>query len=94
MQDTANGASPIATDVDVPALNWIRLTRPQVQVIPMVQNLVDEKWDPDLLARAIGDEASRQRLIAALTTFVEENKFAGLCVDFEEPPPSARRRLC
>ena len=86
LQATTNGASPLATDVDAPALNLIRLTRPQVQVIPMVQNLIDEHWNPGLLAQAVGDEASRQKLISALTAFVETNKFAGLCVDFEEPP--------
>jgi cellulose synthase/poly-beta-1,6-N-acetylglucosamine synthase-like glycosyltransferase/peptidoglycan/xylan/chitin deacetylase (PgdA/CDA1 family)/spore germination protein YaaH len=85
LQDTTDGASPLATDVDVPALNWIRLSRPQVQIVPMFQNLVDEKWDSDLLARAVADEPSRQRLITDLTTFVEGNKFAGLCVDLEEP---------
>jgi cellulose synthase/poly-beta-1,6-N-acetylglucosamine synthase-like glycosyltransferase/peptidoglycan/xylan/chitin deacetylase (PgdA/CDA1 family) len=93
LQDADSGGNSLATDVDVPALNFIRQTRPQVQVIPMVQNLVDEKWNPDLLARTIADEPSRQRLIAALTTFVEENKFAGLCVDFEEPLPSSQANL-
>jgi cellulose synthase/poly-beta-1,6-N-acetylglucosamine synthase-like glycosyltransferase/peptidoglycan/xylan/chitin deacetylase (PgdA/CDA1 family)/spore germination protein YaaH len=93
LQDTTNGASPLATDVDAPALNLIRQTRPQVQVIPMVQNLVDEKWDSELLTQAVSDEASRQRLIVALTNFVETNKFAGLCVDFEEPPPATQPAL-
>ena len=88
-----NSTNPLATDVDAPALNWIRQTRPQVQVLPMVQNLVDEKWNADLLARAIGDEASRQKLINALTGFVEGNKFAGLCVDFEEPTPATQPAL-
>ncbi|MGH9932857.1 MAG: glycosyltransferase [Pyrinomonadaceae bacterium] len=93
LQDTAKGTSPLATEVDAPALNWIRLTRPQVRVIPMVQNLIDEKWTPDILAHAVGDEASRQKLISALTAFVEENKFAGLCLDFEEPPLATQPAL-
>src|SRR5258705_12219862 len=59
----------------------------------MVQNLIDEQWNPDLLARAVGDEVSRQKLIGALTTFVESNKFAGLCVDFEEPTPATQPAL-
>jgi cellulose synthase/poly-beta-1,6-N-acetylglucosamine synthase-like glycosyltransferase/peptidoglycan/xylan/chitin deacetylase (PgdA/CDA1 family) len=79
--------------VDIPALNLIRQTRPQVQVIPMVQNLMNEQWNPDLLAKAVGDESSRRRLISLLTTFVQENKFAGLCVDFEEPPATAQANL-
>src|SRR4030095_4231159 len=30
LQEPINGASPIATNIDAPALNWIRETRPQV----------------------------------------------------------------
>ena len=88
-----NKANPLVTDVDAPALNWIRQTRPQIQVIPMVQNLINEKWDSELLAHAIGDQTSRQTLISALTTFVESNKFAGLCVDFEEPTQATQPAL-
>jgi cellulose synthase/poly-beta-1,6-N-acetylglucosamine synthase-like glycosyltransferase/peptidoglycan/xylan/chitin deacetylase (PgdA/CDA1 family)/spore germination protein YaaH len=93
LQDPAAGSGPLATDIDAPALNFIRATHPQVQVIPMVQNLIDEKWNPELLAHAISDEASRQALISALTAFVEDNKFAGLCVDFEEPQAATRASL-
>jgi cellulose synthase/poly-beta-1,6-N-acetylglucosamine synthase-like glycosyltransferase/peptidoglycan/xylan/chitin deacetylase (PgdA/CDA1 family)/spore germination protein YaaH len=93
LEATSDGSTSLETDVDAPALNWIRLTRPQVQVIPMVQNLVDEKWQPDLLARAVGDEAGRQRLITALTDFVQQNKFPGVCIDFEEPPPATQQAL-
>src|SRR6266550_5024464 len=93
LQDSSNGESPLATDVHVPALNFIRQTRPQVRIIPMVQNLIDEKWDSGLLARNIADEASRQRLISSLTSFVEGNKFGGICVDFEEPPAASQANL-
>jgi cellulose synthase/poly-beta-1,6-N-acetylglucosamine synthase-like glycosyltransferase/peptidoglycan/xylan/chitin deacetylase (PgdA/CDA1 family) len=87
------GPNPLATDVHIPALNWIRLTRPEVRVLPMVQNVFNEKWQGDLLARTIADEPHRQNLIRLLTAFVEDNKFAGLCVDFEEPPPAAQANL-
>jgi peptidoglycan-N-acetylglucosamine deacetylase len=86
LQDTSNGASPIVVEMDVPALNLIRETRPQIRILPMVQNLIDDKWDADLLVRTISDEALRQRLVSALTTFVEQNKFGGVCLDFEEIP--------
>ena len=82
-----DGSNPLATDVDVPALNFIRQTRPQVRIIPMVQNLIDEKWNSGLLARNLADEASRQRLIGALTSFVEGNKFGGVCVAGVRSPP-------
>jgi cellulose synthase/poly-beta-1,6-N-acetylglucosamine synthase-like glycosyltransferase/peptidoglycan/xylan/chitin deacetylase (PgdA/CDA1 family)/spore germination protein YaaH len=87
------GDNPLATEVHAPALNYIRQTRPQVRIIPMVQNLLDEKWNPGLLARNIADESSRQRLIRALTDFVEGYKFGGLCVDFEEPPVASQGNL-
>jgi len=86
LQGAPDGTSNMVTDVDALALNLIRETRPQLQIIPMVQNLADEKWNPELLAKAVGDEASRQRLIAAITNLVEGNKFAGVCVDFESRP--------
>ena len=91
--DPGSGGNTLVTDVDVPALNFIRQTRPQVRVIAMVQNLVNEKWDSGLLARNIADEPSRQRLISAITSFVETNKFGGICVDFEEPPTASQANL-
>lgn len=93
LQNVADGANPLVTDVHIPALNWIRLTRPEVRILPMVQNVIDEKWDGELLAHAIADEPHRQLLINALTTFVQDNKFGGICVDFEEPPTAAQPNL-
>ncbi|HEY6118487.1 MAG TPA: polysaccharide deacetylase family protein, partial [Pyrinomonadaceae bacterium] len=88
-----DGDNPLATDVDIPALNLIRGTRPQTRIIPMVQNLSNDKWNSELLARWVGDEQSRRRLIGALDTFVEDNKFGGICVDFEELPPQSQPNL-
>ena len=90
---TANNSDPIDTDIDVPALNWIRETRPQVRILPMIQNVRDEKFDGDLLAQAVSDEQHRQTLINSLLTFVQENKFSGVSVDFEEPPAAAQPNL-
>jgi cellulose synthase/poly-beta-1,6-N-acetylglucosamine synthase-like glycosyltransferase/peptidoglycan/xylan/chitin deacetylase (PgdA/CDA1 family)/spore germination protein YaaH len=84
LQDPAKDGSPIGVELHAPALNLIRETRPQIRIVPMVQNLVDDQWNKDLLTRAIADDASRQRLVTALTTFVEQNKFGGVCIDFEE----------
>jgi cellulose synthase/poly-beta-1,6-N-acetylglucosamine synthase-like glycosyltransferase/peptidoglycan/xylan/chitin deacetylase (PgdA/CDA1 family)/spore germination protein YaaH len=93
LQDPAKDGSPIAVELHAPALNLIRETRPQIRIVPMVQNLVDDKWDKELLGRLISDDASRQRLIAALTTFLEQNKFGGICIDFEEIPEPVAANL-
>jgi peptidoglycan-N-acetylglucosamine deacetylase len=91
--DAKSGASPVATELDAAALNLIRQQRPQISILPMVQNLDDEKWETDVLARAVADEDSRQRLVAALTQFVDQNKFAGVCIDFEEPAKDTQSSL-
>jgi cellulose synthase/poly-beta-1,6-N-acetylglucosamine synthase-like glycosyltransferase/peptidoglycan/xylan/chitin deacetylase (PgdA/CDA1 family)/spore germination protein YaaH len=93
LQDVPNGANPLVTDVHIPALNWIRLNRPEVRILPMVQNVVNEEWQGDLLARAISDEPHRQTLINSLMSFVQDNKFGGICVDFEEPPTASQGNL-
>jgi cellulose synthase/poly-beta-1,6-N-acetylglucosamine synthase-like glycosyltransferase/peptidoglycan/xylan/chitin deacetylase (PgdA/CDA1 family)/spore germination protein YaaH len=84
IRDSKPGESSLQTDIDAKALNLIREKRPEIQVLPMIQNLNDEEWQKDVLARAVADEDSRRRLINALAQFVEQNKFAGVCVDFEE----------
>ncbi len=91
--DSKNGSSPLSIELDAKALNLIRERRPQTSIIPMVQNLTDEKWQYDVLARAVADEDSRQRLVAALSQFVEQNKFAGVAVDFEEPTKDTQPNL-
>jgi len=91
--DSKNGSSPLGIELDAKALNLIRERRPQTSIIPMVQNLSDEKWEKDVLARAVADEDSRQRLVAALSQFVEQNKFAGVAVDFEEPTKDTQPNL-
>ncbi|MFZ0063428.1 MAG: glycosyltransferase [Pyrinomonadaceae bacterium] len=93
LQDSPDQSNPLATQIDAPALNLIRLTRPQVRILPMVQNLVNEKWNSELLARSVADEPARQRLINTLLGFVTENKFGGICIDFEEPAPATRPNL-
>jgi hypothetical protein len=80
--DSKDGSNPLSVELDVKALNLIRERHPQTSIIPMMQNLSDEKWEKDVLARAVVDEDSRQRLVAALSQFVEQNKFAGIAVDF------------
>ncbi|HXD33469.1 MAG TPA: glycosyltransferase [Pyrinomonadaceae bacterium] len=86
LQEGAPDGSPIAVEMDPKALNLIRETRPQIRIIPMVQNLFNDQWNKPMLARTLADEDSRQHLISALTKFLEQNKFDGVCIDFEEIP--------
>src|SRR5215208_3101794 len=89
----AEGPDPLALDIDPRALDLIRRERPETPVLPLVQNYRNEQWDGSLLARAVGDEASRQRLVASLVQLVERNGFAGVCIDLEEVPPASQTNL-
>ncbi|HET7113125.1 MAG TPA: glycosyltransferase [Pyrinomonadaceae bacterium] len=93
LQTAPEDGNPLATDIDIPALNWIRVTRSETRIVPMVQNVINEKWQSDLLARSIADEPHRQLLLKSLTKFVADNKFAGICIDFEEPPVESQPNL-
>jgi cellulose synthase/poly-beta-1,6-N-acetylglucosamine synthase-like glycosyltransferase/peptidoglycan/xylan/chitin deacetylase (PgdA/CDA1 family)/spore germination protein YaaH len=88
-----NDGGPLALDIDASALDYIRRNRPETPVIPLVQNYKDEQWNPGILARAVADEASRRRLIDALSALVEQNKFGGVCIDFEEAPTASQASL-
>jgi cellulose synthase/poly-beta-1,6-N-acetylglucosamine synthase-like glycosyltransferase/peptidoglycan/xylan/chitin deacetylase (PgdA/CDA1 family)/spore germination protein YaaH len=91
--DPSDGSSVITTDIDVPAVNLIRQTHPQTRIVPLLQNYRDEKWDAQLLAKAVGTEESRQRLIRDVTAFVDQNQFGGICIDLEEAPVEALPNL-
>src|SRR5438045_7321969 len=62
-------------------------------ILPLVQNYQNEQWNPQLLARAVATEQSRQRLINALLQTVDENKFRGVTIDLEEVPASSQSNL-
>ena len=87
------GSDPLARDIDPRVLDLVRRERPEMPIIPLVQNYVNERWDPTMLERAVADETSRSRLVEALVRFVKENNFAGVCIDFEEAPAASQANL-
>lgn len=89
----AEGADPLVREIDSRALDLLRRERPDVRIIPLIQNYQDEQWNPELLTHAIADETARGRLVAALTEFVEVNRFGGVCIDFEEVPAASQSAL-
>jgi cellulose synthase/poly-beta-1,6-N-acetylglucosamine synthase-like glycosyltransferase/peptidoglycan/xylan/chitin deacetylase (PgdA/CDA1 family) len=88
-----DGADPLFREIDQNALDLMRRERPDLRIVPLIQNFKGGNWDSDLLARNIGDQPSRDRLIAALKKFVDDNKFGGISIDFEEVPEHSLRDL-
>ncbi|HEX5966703.1 MAG TPA: hypothetical protein VFY51_12255 [Pyrinomonadaceae bacterium] len=54
LQEAPEGGNPLAADIHIPALNWIRVTRPETRILPLVQNASNEKSQSDLLAAIRG----------------------------------------
>ncbi|MEP7342822.1 MAG: glycosyltransferase [Acidobacteriota bacterium] len=87
------GANPLASEIDPRALDLIRRTRPALPILPMIHNSKEGKWESATLVAQIADEASRTRLIKALIQFVSDNKFQGVCIDFEEVPERSQPNM-
>ena len=73
----------LRSDVDSRALNYIQITKPNIPILPMIQNAADEKWDGDGLARLLADPAARAARIDDILDFLNKNNFQGLTIDFE-----------
>jgi cellulose synthase/poly-beta-1,6-N-acetylglucosamine synthase-like glycosyltransferase/peptidoglycan/xylan/chitin deacetylase (PgdA/CDA1 family) len=86
-------AMDLKTDVEDRALSYIQATKPNVQILPMIQDAVEGTWDGKGLAKLLANPAARAARIGDIMTFLETNKFQGLTIDFEEVPPAAHKDL-
>ena len=83
----------LKTDIDERALAYMQATKPNLPILPMIQNAVEGKWDGAGLARLLADSAARAARLSDIVAFLENNKFQGLTIDFEEVPPKAHKDL-
>jgi peptidoglycan-N-acetylglucosamine deacetylase len=88
-----DGAEPIVREVDQKALKLIRSEKSEIPIIPMIHNSNQGKWDVPALVHAIESEANRQRLISKLAQLIDDNKWQGICIDFEQVPLDAQPNL-
>jgi len=75
--------------IDRPALDYIRATKPDLALLPVVQNISGGKWYGPELQKLLADKTRRIDLIAKINAFVTANKLQGVTVDFENVPPAA-----
>jgi cellulose synthase/poly-beta-1,6-N-acetylglucosamine synthase-like glycosyltransferase/peptidoglycan/xylan/chitin deacetylase (PgdA/CDA1 family) len=83
----------LKTGVDDRVLKYIQDTKPDIPIVPMIQNMADEKWDGPGLAKLLADPKARQARLRDIVAFLEANKFQGLTVDFEELPAKSQKDL-
>jgi cellulose synthase/poly-beta-1,6-N-acetylglucosamine synthase-like glycosyltransferase/peptidoglycan/xylan/chitin deacetylase (PgdA/CDA1 family)/spore germination protein YaaH len=88
-----DGDDPLVREIEPRALELVHNERPNLPILPLVQNYRNEEWDGGILSRAVGDEGSRQKLIAALSSTVADNHFGGVTIDLEDAPAAAQPNL-
>lgn len=81
------------TAVDDRALGYIRATKPNTAILPMIQNAANGEWDGAGLAKMLADPAARAERIRQIVDFLDKYKFQGVTVDFEEVPQHAHKDL-
>jgi len=84
---------PLVLDVDKDAMEFIQGRKPEMPVLPLLQNYKNEQWNSDILVRSISTEDQRQKLIASLLQTIDQYKFGGLTIDIEEVPASTQPEL-
>jgi hypothetical protein len=83
----------LKSDVDTRVLSYVQTTKPNIPILPMIQNAVEGKWNGQGLARLLADPVARAARIEQVMRFLDKNKFQGLTIDFEEVPPAAQKNL-
>ncbi len=77
-------------NLDRKSLDFMRETKPDVAILPMLQNATDGNWDGPGLARLLADPEKRRARLESLVAFLEASSLQGVVVDFEEVPKDAQ----
>jgi peptidoglycan-N-acetylglucosamine deacetylase len=86
-------AMDLKSDIDPRALDYIQATKPNIPILPMIQNAVEGQWDGKGLAKLLADPEARAARLKDIVAFLDKYKFQGLTIDFEEVPASAHKDL-
>lgn len=84
---------PLVLDIDEKAMDLVQSEKPQMPVLPLLQNYKNEQWNSEIIVRSIGNETSRRHLIDTLLATIDRYKFGGLTIDIEEVPARSQADL-
>ena len=85
--------NPLMLDIDksaLEALDFLHRNKPEMPLLPLLQNYKNENWNSDILVRSIATEDQRRHLITALLATIDQYKLGGLTIDIEEVPESSQ----
>ncbi|EXI81787.1 MAG: Poly-beta-1,6-N-acetyl-D-glucosamine synthase [Candidatus Accumulibacter appositus] len=63
--------------------DYIRARRPDLTLVPLVNNWNGHEWEGAKLGRMLAEPAARKRTIEQILAFVESHRYAGISIDFE-----------
>ncbi|MGB8363691.1 MAG: glycosyltransferase, partial [Rhizomicrobium sp.] len=78
---------------DTRMLGYVRATKPNVAVLPTLQNVSGGKWDGPGLANLLANAQRRHDLESQVGAFLAAHKLQGVVVDFEELPDNTQGDL-
>jgi peptidoglycan/xylan/chitin deacetylase (PgdA/CDA1 family)/spore germination protein YaaH len=84
---------PLVLDIDEKAADFIQRNKPEMPVVPLLQNYKNEQWNSDILVKSVSTEDQRRNLINSLLQAIEKYKFGGITIDIEEVPQSSQTDL-
>ncbi len=93
MRLSGDDKNPVVLDIDEDAIHFIQSTRPEMPVLPLLQNYKNEQWNSDILIHSISREANRRLFIDRLLEAIAKYKFGGLTIDIEEVPQASQTDL-
>jgi spore germination protein YaaH len=76
-------------NVDRRALSAIAHAKPNIAILPLVQNASNAVWNGPGMAELLADPLRRRILLNGIVSYLSRNKFQGAVVDFEALPQSA-----
>jgi len=79
--------------LDQRSLNYMRARKPDVAILPMIQNAADRLFNGPALARLLADPKRTEALANQIVNFVAANKLQGVTIDFENMPKDAHGNL-
>ncbi len=72
------------------ATAYIRAHRPEVSIVPLVNNWNGSEWEGAKLGKVLKDPKARAHLVTQLLDYVQSHGYAGISIDFENIPAKAQ----
>ena len=92
--DGADGAiKPDDERKQAMALKYIRERRPDLPVVALINNFVEQRWDSAALKTMLASPAARRRTIDAIENFLHHWQLNGVSIDFEAIPKESQQHL-